>query len=116
VIVISYKHVFDGFLRIVHEEGPHKLMTGLSMHLLRGALVTIGQAAFYDQVKEMLLHTGYFHDTVFTHLLGSALAVSVLIYIHTSSPCMRTRKYDQIQFSAQTDPICNRCIRIRKST
>lgn len=38
--------------------------------------MNIGQIAFYDEVKQLLLGTGIFQDTITTHLLSSLAAVS----------------------------------------
>lgn len=46
------------------------------MTCARAALMTIGQLAFYDQIKALLLTTPYFDDNVITHVTASLLAVS----------------------------------------
>jgi dicarboxylate transporter 10 len=49
-------------------------LIGASMAVTRGAFVTIGQIAFYEQVKQMLLASGYFKDNVLTHFSSSFVA------------------------------------------
>ena len=49
----------------------------------RGALVTVGQIAFYEQVKQMLLATSYFHDNVITHFSASFVAGNIMRTCHT---------------------------------
>lgn len=66
----------DGIVRVAREEGSRALMNGVSMTAIRGILVTVGQLAFYDQFKSMLLTTGYFGDTKSTHMTASVGAVS----------------------------------------
>lgn len=44
----------------------------------RAALMTIGQLAFYDQIKILLLNTPYFDENVVTHVTSSLLAVRLL--------------------------------------
>ena len=44
------------------------------MAVIRGALVTVGQIAFYEQVKQLLLASGYFQDNVITHFTSSFAA------------------------------------------
>ena len=39
--------------------------------------MTIGQLSFYDQVKIMLLQSGYFKDNPVTHVVSSVCAVSI---------------------------------------
>uniref|UniRef100_A0AAX7SR88 Uncharacterized protein n=1 Tax=Astatotilapia calliptera TaxID=8154 RepID=A0AAX7SR88_ASTCA len=70
----SYAHVFDGLLRVCKEEGLRKLFSGASMASSRGALVSVGQLACYDQSKELVLATGYLTDNIFTHFLASVFA------------------------------------------
>lgn len=48
------------------------------MAVLRGALVTVGQIAFYDQAKQMLLASGYFKDNITTHFTSSFIAGMIL--------------------------------------
>ena len=50
------------------------LTVGASMAVTRGSLVTIGQIAFYEQAKQLLLATGYFKDNVITHFSSSIIA------------------------------------------
>jgi len=50
------------------------LYLGASMAVIRGAFATIGQIAFYEQVKQMLLASGYFKDNVITHFSSSFVA------------------------------------------
>jgi hypothetical protein len=44
------------------------------MAVIRGAVVTVGQIAFYEQVKQMLLTTSYFKDNIVTHFSSSFVA------------------------------------------
>lgn len=87
----NYKHAIDGVVRICREEGPKKLFngklifnillsyslliySGASMAVIRGAFVTVGQIAFYEQAKQLLLASGYFKDDIVTHFSASFLA------------------------------------------
>uniref|UniRef100_A0A669BFU7 Solute carrier family 25 member 10 n=1 Tax=Oreochromis niloticus TaxID=8128 RepID=A0A669BFU7_ORENI len=55
-------------------EGLRKLFSGASMASSRGALVSVGQLACYDQSKELVLATGYLTDNILTHFLASVFA------------------------------------------
>lgn len=44
------------------------------MAVIRGSLVTVGQIAFYEQVKQVLLASGYFKDNILTHFSSSFVA------------------------------------------
>ena len=72
----SYKHAFDGLWRVYQEEGVKRLFAGASTATSRAVLMTVGQLSFYDQVKIVLLASGYFQDNITTHFLASLTAVS----------------------------------------
>lgn len=82
----SYKHAIDGLWRVWREEGTRRLWGGASVATGRAVLMTVGQLAFYDQVKMYLLATPYFVDNVVTHFTASLTAVSqhlgIIFYIH----------------------------------
>lgn len=61
------------------EEGVLRLWAGATMTCSRAVLMTIGQVAFYDEIKLILLSTPYFSDNVVTHVTSSLSAVSGLI-------------------------------------
>lgn len=71
----SYNHAFDGFIRVWREEGFTRLFSGASTATMRAVLMTVGQLSFYDQVKQLLLSSGYFGDDSTTHFLSSLTAV-----------------------------------------
>jgi solute carrier family 25 oxoglutarate transporter 11 len=50
----NYKHVFDAIARILREEGPGKLYSGLVPNIMRGVAVNVGMLACYDQAKEVI--------------------------------------------------------------
>uniref|UniRef100_A0A8C2FAK7 Mitochondrial dicarboxylate carrier n=1 Tax=Cyprinus carpio TaxID=7962 RepID=A0A8C2FAK7_CYPCA len=72
----NYKHALDGLFRVWREEGTRKLFSGATMASSRGALVTVGQLACYDQAKQLVLGTGLMGDNILTHFLSSFIAVS----------------------------------------
>ncbi|KAM3864435.1 mitochondrial dicarboxylate carrier [Diretmus argenteus] len=70
----NYAHALDGLFRVWKEEGTKKLFSGATVASTRGALVTVGQLACYDQSKQLVLATGYLADNVLTHILASVFA------------------------------------------
>lgn len=71
-----------GLWRVAATEGVTRLWAGASMTCSRAALMTIGQLAFYDQIKIILLSTSFFNDNVVTHVTSSLLAVRIqFIYV-----------------------------------
>ncbi|XP_071778987.1 mitochondrial dicarboxylate carrier [Centroberyx gerrardi] len=70
----NYAHALDGLFRVWKEEGMKKLFSGATMASTRGALVTVGQLACYDQSKQLVLSAGYLTDNILTHFLASVFA------------------------------------------
>jgi len=87
----NYKHVFDGLYRIGRFEGPTSLFGGAVMASSRAVLVTIGQVAMYDQLKQMLLTTAYFDDNMTTHFTASITAASIATALTQPVDVMKTR-------------------------
>ncbi|XP_053471641.1 mitochondrial dicarboxylate carrier isoform X3 [Ictalurus furcatus] len=84
----NYKHALDGLYRVWCEEGTRKLFSGATMASSRGALVTVGQLACYDQAKQLVLATGFLGDNVLTHFLSSFIA-----FFDQCSPIQFTPRY-----------------------
>ena len=70
----NYKHGLDGLYRVIRDEGPTKAFGGATMATVWASVMTVGQLAFYDQVKGMLLATGQFQDNIYLHVTASAMA------------------------------------------
>lgn len=78
----SYKHAVDGLYRVLKHEGPVKLFSGATMATSRAVMVTIGQIAFYDQIKGLLLGTFLFKkDNEILHFTSSFFAVSSFLVL-----------------------------------
>uniref|UniRef100_A0A8C5AP08 Solute carrier family 25 member 10b n=1 Tax=Gadus morhua TaxID=8049 RepID=A0A8C5AP08_GADMO len=87
----SYKHAIDGLVRVFQEEGLRKLFSGATMASSRGALVTVGQLACYDQAKQLVLGTGVMGDNVLTHFLSSFIAGGCATFLCQPLDVMKTR-------------------------
>ncbi|KAH8362307.1 hypothetical protein KR200_007420 [Drosophila serrata] len=76
----NYKHAIDGLVRITREEGWRTLYNGSSMTALRGMGMTVGQIAFYEQSKDILVDLGMPPNmgTYITASIISATAATVL--------------------------------------
>ena len=61
------------------------------MAVIRGAFVTVGQIAFYEQVKQMMLASGYFKDNVVTHFSSSFVAGATATLLTMPLDVMKTR-------------------------
>lgn len=87
----NYKHAIDGIYRVATEEGMTKLFNGATMATIRAVLMTVGQIAFYDQIKQLLLQSGWFKDNIGTHFTASTLAGAVATTITQPLDVMKTR-------------------------
>ncbi|KAM8706392.1 hypothetical protein ACLKA7_010640 [Drosophila subpalustris] len=76
----NYAHAIDGLVRVVREEGWLSLFNGASMNALRGAFMTVGQIAFYEQSKDILINYGCPQrmDTYIVASVISAVAATAL--------------------------------------
>ncbi|CAH1238580.1 mitochondrial dicarboxylate carrier-like [Branchiostoma lanceolatum] len=87
----NYRHVFHGWRCVVAEEGVKGLFSGVTMASSRAILVTVGQIAFYDQFKQMLLSTSFMKDNIVTHFTASFLAGGVATAMTQPVDVMKTR-------------------------
>lgn len=87
----NYKHAIDGVFRVMREEGVSKLFNGATMATCRAVLMTIGQLSFYDQIKQMLIQSGYMKDNLTTHFTSSFLAASIATVLTQPLDVMKTR-------------------------
>ncbi|XP_017882218.2 mitochondrial dicarboxylate carrier isoform X1 [Ceratina calcarata] len=87
----NYKHALDGLLKVMQQEGIRRLFNGCSTATLRAALMTIGQLSFYDQVKMILLDSGYFQDNPVTHVVSSVFAGAVATTLTQPLDVLKTR-------------------------
>ncbi|CAL7933046.1 unnamed protein product [Xylocopa violacea] len=87
----NYKHALDGVVCVIKQEGLYNLFSGCSTATLRAALMTIGQLSFYDQVKIILLQSGYFKDNPVTHIISSVFAGAVATTLTQPLDVLKTR-------------------------
>lgn len=87
----NYSHVFNGVRRIVVEEGATTLWKGTSLNVARGVLMTVGQIAFYEQIKQWLLQTSHFKDNMVTHFTASLGAGTIATAMTQPVDVMKTR-------------------------
>ncbi|XP_053561930.1 mitochondrial dicarboxylate carrier [Bombina bombina] len=87
----NYAHALDGMYRVLREEGFRKLFSGGTMASSRGALVTVGQLACYDQAKQLVLNTGVLSDNIFTHFLASSIAGGCATFLCQPLDVLKTR-------------------------
>ncbi|XP_029291215.1 mitochondrial dicarboxylate carrier [Cottoperca gobio] len=87
----NYKHAVDGLFRVFREEGVRRLYSGATMASSRGAMVTVGQLACYDQAKQLVLGTGIMGDNILTHFLSSFIAGGCATFLCQPLDVLKTR-------------------------
>jgi dicarboxylate transporter 10 len=87
----NYKHCFEALVRIYRTEGYMRLHTGTVMASSRGMLMTVGQLAFYDEIKFQLIKSGKFSDNIGTHFAASLSAAGIATCITMPLDVVKTR-------------------------
>ncbi|XP_034486554.1 mitochondrial dicarboxylate carrier-like [Drosophila innubila] len=87
----NYKNAIDGIYKAYRQEGFRNLFSGGVITTLRGGVMTIGQIAFYDQIKFCLLNTVYFDDNLVTHFTTSLLAGIIATTLTQPLDVLKTR-------------------------
>ncbi|KAL7989518.1 hypothetical protein Chor_012184 [Crotalus horridus] len=95
----NYSHALDGLYRVFREEGVKKLFSGGTMASSRGALVTVGQLACYDQAKQLVLGTGLLTDNIFTHFLASFIALEYKPFLLHATSQISLNLFCHLSFS-----------------
>lgn len=87
----NYKHVGDGIVRMVREEGVLSYFRGWLPNSSRAAAQTAGQLASYDAVKNMLMDYAAMGDTLTAQLLSSFLAGLIATTVTNPIDVVKTR-------------------------
>lgn len=94
----NYKHVLDGLIRMIREEGPTSLMRGVGANSARALLMTAAQLASYDAFKGLLLSPAThqalhytFTDSLLTHFTASVAAGFVATTFCSPVDVVKTR-------------------------
>ncbi|CAH1645516.1 unnamed protein product [Spodoptera littoralis] len=87
----NYKNAIHGLWKVITTEGITRLWAGALMNCGRAALMTIGQVAFYDQIKLLLLSTSFFQENVVTHVTASLSAGAIATTITQPVDVLKTR-------------------------
>ncbi|KAF7278655.1 hypothetical protein GWI33_008105 [Rhynchophorus ferrugineus] len=123
----NYKHAVDGLIRVYKEEGVARLFSGASTASTRAVLMTVGQLSFYDQIKLILLNTGYFGDNLTTHFVSSLSAGAIATSLTQPLDVLKTRAMNAkpgefksvwaiVVYTAKLGPLAKTQLRIPTST
>eukprot|EP01096_Ripella_sp_DP13-Kostka_P006136 TRINITY_DN2176_c0_g1_i1.p1 TRINITY_DN2176_c0_g1~~TRINITY_DN2176_c0_g1_i1.p1 ORF type:complete len:294 (-),score=105.41 TRINITY_DN2176_c0_g1_i1:21-902(-) len=89
----NYSNAISGLARMYKEEGLGSWFRGIGPNVNRAMLMTAGQLASYDQIKQMLLDIpgGFFVDGTSTHLLSSVIAGFIATLVTQPFDVVKTR-------------------------
>lgn len=94
--IFSYAHAIDGLVRVVREEGWLSLFNGASMCALRGAFMTVGQIAFYEQSKDILIDYGC-PQRMDTYIVASVISAFAATALTQPIDVVKTRQMNSRQ-------------------
>ncbi|XP_017145481.1 mitochondrial dicarboxylate carrier [Drosophila miranda] len=100
----NYKQAIDGLIRITREEGWRSMFNGASMTALRGMLMTVGQIAFYEQSKDVLVGLGMPQSTS-TYITASLISAAAATTLTQPIDVVKTRRMNARpgEYSGLTD-------------
>lgn len=87
----NYKHAIDGLFQVYKNEGVSRLFSGATTATSRAILMTIGQISMYEQIKQILIQSGYFSDNLLTHFTASLSAASIATTMTQPLDVLKTR-------------------------
>ena len=87
----KYPSAFAAYGIIARQEGVKGLWTGVGPNIGRNALINAAELASYDQVKQMLLHSGHFKDNEVTHILSGLGAGLVAVCVGSPVDVVKSR-------------------------
>ncbi|XP_022911252.1 mitochondrial dicarboxylate carrier [Onthophagus taurus] len=87
----NYSNAVHGLFSVAKQEGVGKLFNGATMATSRAVFMTIGQLSFYDQIKILLLSTGFFQDNLTTHFTSSLVAAGFATLLTQPLDVLKTR-------------------------
>jgi solute carrier family 25 oxoglutarate transporter 11 len=92
----GYKNIFDAVGKIARTEGVLSMWrTGVVPNMNRAVIITVGQLAFYDQCKELLLNQGGMKEGVPTHFSASFMAAFIASAMSNPVDVAKTRLMNQ---------------------
>eukprot|EP00891_Asterochloris_glomerata_P006680 jgi/Astpho2/6680/Aster-05032 len=87
----KYPNAFSAYGIIAREEGLKGLWRGIGPNVARNAIVNAAELASYDQIKESLIATGLFEDTLPCHLASGSGAGFFAVCIGSPVDVVKSR-------------------------
>ncbi|RCK67853.1 Mitochondrial dicarboxylate transporter [Candida viswanathii] len=88
----NYRNAFDGIYKVIRNEGPASLFSGLGANLIRGVLMTSSQVVSYDVAKSMLVDKLHWDpSTQGTHFAAAFIAGGVATTVCSPADVVKTR-------------------------
>ncbi|KAJ3135211.1 Mitochondrial dicarboxylate transporter [Physocladia obscura] len=91
----NYANVISGIIAIVSKEGPFALFNGLSANILRAVLMTAGQIATFDTVKNEMIGSAGFSDSIFVQFIASIVGALVATTLCSPVDVVKSRLMSQ---------------------
>ncbi|EDW67518.1 mitochondrial dicarboxylate carrier [Drosophila virilis] len=100
----NYKHAVDGLVRVCREEGCSHLFNGASIAATRGAFMTVGQIAFYEETKDLLVAAG-FPSRTDTYIFASIISAIAATGLTQPIDVAKTRRMNARpgEYASMTD-------------
>lgn len=92
----GYRNIFDAVAKIAKQDGlPSMWKTGVVPNMNRATIITVGQLAFYDQCKELLLNNAGLKEGIPTHFAASFMAAFIASVLSNPVDVAKTRLMNQ---------------------
>ncbi|RSH90432.1 Mitochondrial dicarboxylate transporter [Saitozyma podzolica] len=108
---LGYRNAIDGLLRIAREEGLSSTFRGGGATMLRSVVMNATQLSCYDIIKEQLLLSGHFTDSVPTHLLTAVIGGTIAVTACAPIDVMKSRIQSNTKPSVSAMNIVSRSLR-----
>ncbi|WWD18264.1 hypothetical protein CI109_102714 [Kwoniella shandongensis] len=108
---LRYPSALHGVFRIINEEGVSRLFRGAGVTCLRSVIMNAAQLSCYDIIKEALLASGHFTDTVPTHLLTSIMGGTIAVTLCAPVDVMKSRIQSSTLQGVSSTEIIKRSLR-----
>ena len=87
----NYRNVFDGLFQVVRKDGWVETFRGSTLCMAKGSLMTIGQLATYDTVKEKILREQWLKEGQFCYIICSIVAGTCATFLNMPVDVIKSR-------------------------